>query len=288
MSDRFTCWRNAMAAEFGPIHENDPQPGYYRMRDGKGGAFVPVAIWHDGAGINALRRGRPVDPCSVWSWCCREPIAYETYVAVAERGEPWPDAVPAIGHNSAAFGLAPPERLAADIAALWTAARDWLAAAGEIATQALADKAANFAERFAAFEKQAEEQRTLEKKPALEAGRAIDAAWKPVIAAASEAKAALKQALAPFLRAEHERLAQDGGGRAEPPRAGTAGRRIGLRAVRSVKVTDRAAFEAGYRDDPRVWASADVHKLLLGLAEDDLAAGRAVAGAVLIETHVAA
>ncbi len=34
--------------------------------------------------------------------------------------------------------------------------------------------------------------------------------------------------------------------------------------------------------------ATDVHKLLLRLAEDDLAAGRAVAGAVLIETHVAA
>ena len=55
-----------------------------------------------------------------------------------------------------------------------------------------------------------------------------------------------------------------------------------------MKVTDRAAFEAGYRDDARVWASADVHKVLLRLAEDDLAAGRAVAGAVLVETHVAA
>ena len=258
------------------------------MRDGKGGVFVPVAIWHDGSGINALRRGRPVDPCSVWTWCCREPIAYETYVAVAERGEPWPDAVPAIGHNSAAFGLAPPERLAADIADLWTAARDWLAAAGEIATQALADKAANFAERFAALEKQAEEQRTLEKKPVLEAGRAIDAAWKPVIAAASEAKAALKQAPSRSCGPNASASRRTAAAGREPPRAGTAGRRIGLRAVRSVKVTDRAAFEAGYRDDARVWASEDVHKVLLRLAEDDLAAGRAVAGAVLIETHVAA
>jgi hypothetical protein len=47
-------------------------------------------------------------------------------------------------------------------------------------------------------------------------------------------------------------------------------------------------FVAGFRDDARVWASAEVDKLLLRLAEDDLAAGRAVAGAVLVETHVAA
>lgn len=135
MSDRFTWWRNALSGSLGLIHENDPQPGYYRMRDGKGGAFVPVAIWHDGSGLNALRRGRQVNPCSVWTWCCREPVAYETYVAVAERGEPWPDEAPAIGHNSAALGLAPSDRLAGDIAALWTAARDWLAQTGEIATQ---------------------------------------------------------------------------------------------------------------------------------------------------------
>ena len=34
-------WRNAISGSIGLIHENDPQPGYYRMRDGKGGAFVP-------------------------------------------------------------------------------------------------------------------------------------------------------------------------------------------------------------------------------------------------------
>ena len=116
---------------------------------------------------------------------------------------------------------------------LWTAARDWLAAAGELATQALADKAANFAERFAALEKQAEEQRTLERSRCWRPGAPSMRRWKPVIAAASEAKAALKQALEPFLRAERDRL-EAGRAAAGPSRRAPAppGRRIGLRAVR--------------------------------------------------------
>lgn len=31
----------------------------------------------------------------LWSWVVANPISYETYVAVAENGEPWPDGVPA-------------------------------------------------------------------------------------------------------------------------------------------------------------------------------------------------
>ena len=139
------------------------------------------------------------------------------------------------------------------------------------------------------FEKQAEEQRTLEKKPALEAGRAIDAGLEAGHRRRKRGQGGAEagdssRSCWPNATASRS----EGGGRADPPRAGTTGRRIGLRAVRHVRVTDRGAFVAAYRDDARLWASEDVDKVLLRLAEDDLAAGRAVAGAVLVETHVAA
>ena len=43
-----TYWQNALSGNFGAVHENDPQCGYYRMRKGRGGPWVPVAIWLEG------------------------------------------------------------------------------------------------------------------------------------------------------------------------------------------------------------------------------------------------
>jgi hypothetical protein len=219
----------------------------------------------------------------VWTWCCRHPIPYETYVAVAERGEPWPDDVPPPGHNR--IGQAPDAIIMAETAELREAAEGWLAAIGAVTTQVQADKAANFAERFAALEKAAEEARTAQKRPALEAGRSVDATWKPVVASAQEAKRWMKKTLEPFLLAELAKAVAQG--REETPKAGSAGRRIGLKRVRSVAVTDAALLQQAYRDDARIWRQDDVAALLLAVALQDLEAGLAVPGAALVEQHVA-
>jgi hypothetical protein len=278
-------WNNALRGSFSPIHENDPQPGWYRMRDGRSGTFVPVVIMTDSQGaVQALKDGRPVDPSAVWTWCCRNPIPYETYVAVAEHGEPWPDEVPPIGHNSLALDVL--AEIADDVALLRQAAQGWLEGLGPIATQADADRAANFADRFAALAQRAETERTADKRPALEEGRAIDQRWKPVIAAAEEAKRQMKEALTPFLLAEAERLSTCPG--AEPPRAGTGPRRIGLRTLRRLAVIDEPSLLAAYRADARIWRQADVRTALLKLAEADALAGRDVPGALLVEERVAA
>ncbi|WP_460451796.1 hypothetical protein [Alsobacter sp. SYSU BS001988] len=275
------------------FHENDPRPGYYRMRARRGGPWTPVAIWAEGDAIRALKGSVPVHPCDVWTWCCRHPISYETYVAVAERGEPWPDEPPptglsGIGHNR--IGAAPHEVIMAQTAELREAGERWLALiGGGVATQVQADKAANFAARFAALEKAAEDARTAAKRPSLEAGRSVDATWKPVVAEAQAAKTWMKKALEPFLlaawaAAEAAGLPTTGDA---APRAGSAGRRIGLKRVVSVEVVDRAALQQAYRDDARLWRDADVATLVTRLALADLEAGLAVAGARLIEQRVA-
>ncbi len=66
------------------------------MRESKAGPFLAVALWRENGVMRALKQGRPADAGALWTWCCRHPIAYELYVAVAERGEPWPDAIPAL------------------------------------------------------------------------------------------------------------------------------------------------------------------------------------------------
>ena len=311
MQTDLTFWRSTLAGELNPIHENDPQSGYFRMRSPRGGRWLPVAIWRDSDGIlKALRDGSQAHAQDLWTWCCRHPIPYEVYVSVAERGEPWPEDVRTIGHNSGAVDQvrgsvfpspaknhAPVETsavgvLAATIAGHWRAAQAWLADLGPIVNQTQADRVANYAELFGGLEKQGEDQRSADKRPVLDAGRAIDAQWKPVIAAAAEAKTALKKTLEPFLLAEKARLEAEailrGDRTPDTPKAGTSGRRIALRVVRRVKITDRAALIARYGSDDRLWASEAVHTTLLGLIEADLMAGLSVQGAVLAQNFVAA
>ena len=78
-----------------PIHENDPQEGWYRTRPRKGYPSLPVRIWQDeGSGeLLALRDGRRVDPYEVWTWVCLNPVSVEAYQDVLERGGRWPDDV---------------------------------------------------------------------------------------------------------------------------------------------------------------------------------------------------
>lgn len=95
MSDDLLYWKNALKGIQGPIHENDPQCGWYRTRPRRGYVSLPVRIWRDPASglMNAERSGKSVDPCDVWTWCCLNPVSREAFEAVLERGEPWPDEI---------------------------------------------------------------------------------------------------------------------------------------------------------------------------------------------------
>ncbi len=275
-TDTLTYWRNALEGKFGPVHENDPQPGWYRTRGSRERRAAAVEIFVDVDGsLRAVRDGVPVDPCAVWTWVCMNPVPHEDYLAVVERGEAWPDEVPLVqwGHN--AMSADPAELLEAEIALLWSEASVWLAEIGDAASKVQADRCANFADRFSALEKMAEDGRALEKRPVLEEGRAIDARWKPVVSAACDAKRAMKKALEPWLIAETEKRERASGFGDVPDsvRAGSSGRRISLRRSRRVHVSDRNAFIAHYRRDARLFEDEAVQKLLLKLAEIDLAGG---------------
>ena len=336
MSQSYSYWHNALYGKFGPIHENDPQCGYYRMRRRRGGEWIPVAIFREDDGeVLALCKGEMKDAFEVWTWCCRYPVDYEVYRAVAEEGKHWPEDVlasgladpstmssliakgdpspiqtPTIGHNSS--GITEAEGLLEEIEALKYLSSNWLEEIGSIRTQSDADRAANYAERFGMLENKAEALRTSAKRPILEEGRRIDAEWKPVIAQASDNKAKMKKSLEPYLLSERERilkeeaereasLSADGGEGSDPsslflsststtlpPRAGTHGRRIGLRTKKVVSVVDDEAFISGFKSNDRFWRDKAIRSSMLKLAESDLAAGYQVPGAVLIEQVSAA
>jgi hypothetical protein len=278
------------------------------MRKGRGGPWVPVAIWLEDQGsfrqgensINSdsgklvcLVEGKERNAYDVWTWVCRYPIDYETYVAVAEEGQPWPEEVPALGHNSQSLNEA--EVVGEEIEALSLSAMNWLETLPTIENQSDADKAANYADRFSALETRAEEARIIEKRPSLEEGREIDARWKPVVSKAQDAKAKMKKAIEPYLVGERQRrieiakLAFQGGETTfdpsdiEPPRAGTNGRRVGLRSKYTVRITEPTALIDHYRTDLRLWSDKAVKEAIAKLAEADLTSGAHIQGATLME-----
>ena len=197
-----------------------------------------------------------------------------------------------MGHNQQSVGKH--EVLAEILADLLEEAEAWLAGVGAIDNQNTANQAGHFAERFGSLEKEAEEARTVEKRPVLEQGRMIDGRWKPIVTGATDGKKRMKRAVEPFLIAERLRIeaeAQEAGilsSTLSSPRAGLYGRKVGLRAAYVMQVNDEAQLIEAFRNDQRLWRDPDVRAVIKRLAEADLQAGREVAGAELVQELTAA
>src|SRR5690606_19052280 len=93
MNDPYAWWRNACAGNVGPI-TMEPECGFYRKRQSKGGPMVPVAIWwtgerdEDGNPVEDLRLtalvgfqedARTVDAGEVWTFAAKHPIPEALY-----------------------------------------------------------------------------------------------------------------------------------------------------------------------------------------------------------------
>jgi len=98
---QLTYWHSTLQGKSLPIHENDPQEGWYRTRPRKGYRSLPVRIWRDeGSGdLLALRDGKRVDPYEVWTWVCLNPVSVEAYEAVLEGRALWPDEIGLVGQG---------------------------------------------------------------------------------------------------------------------------------------------------------------------------------------------
>jgi len=90
MTASYEYWSNALGGIFGPVHDSDPQSGFFRKRAYKAGPFLPVAIFeHDGK-IVALVDSKPADAAEIWTYVCQHPIAEQWYRDKID-GKPWPD-----------------------------------------------------------------------------------------------------------------------------------------------------------------------------------------------------
>src|SRR3990167_1193604 len=173
--DQFTVWRRRIAGDKTIPLTEIPESGFYRQktRDRKG--FDAIAYWRDENGTLLCKvGGRMVTDelraLEMWPWVQADPITHELYIAVTERGEPWPDlhdAGTALTNNPPADDSA--EALSAAIEDLAREA-ERLSAAGAAKSQVDADRASDLANKLGELERKAETTRKSEAQPQI--GRA--------------------------------------------------------------------------------------------------------------------
>lgn len=288
--DDYAFWREALAGLTGAVLEVLPQPGFYRLKRGAG--WQPIAIWRDGPVIVSMIAEREIDPAQVWPACARHPVDEIAYNHAIETGL-WPGALsaaPAIGDNMPPAD--PAEALRSSIAEAVAQAQAWLKGR-QIVSQADADRIEAYVANISAAQKDAEAQHKVEKAPHLEAGRKVDAAWRPAIEAATNAIRMLKSALTPFLNARAaEKKAQASkaiAGGAEPVRSdlrattsGSHGRKVSLRTVRRGVIKNYPEALQFFAEHPEVRA------LVQKLADKVAAVGGTVPGVETVTEQVAA
>lgn len=295
----YDYWRAVLAGERPPVHEDQPQLGYYRTKGGKGRMPEPVAIFEQDDELVALRGDSAVDAGEIWTWVCQNAITYETYQAVAERGEPWPDMDQAVasqvGHNN------PPADASATIQEQIEAAKAGIVDYAKITDDEMSAKAQSLRSRLLELKGQAEKAHKAEKEPHLKAGRDVDAKWLPAAKDAGDAAGKIRSAMDAWenekLRVEGERLrklaaeqrkAEEAGRPApapvapvEPPAPikGAYGRAASVRTVKIATVVDQDALYALLRDN------AEVKALLAKLAQKAVDAGATPAGVTVEEVR---
>jgi hypothetical protein len=310
MTDGLQFWRDSLAGKKPEINVDLPQQGYYKARKGKDGPWAPVAIWLKGDDLVARHGDEMVEPARIWSWCADKPVSKADVEHYKEHGR-FPGEI-AIGHNSGDLSLAEEMTDAAKQAIEWL--KD-----NKITAQVTADIAANMRARLLDLSKKAETERETKVRPHLDAQKAINGEYKPLVDAATSAANALRDALTVFMRAEEakQRAQAEAKRKAEeeqaakeraellkanplaeyteplpepplplePPKVqagGQAGRKAGLRTITRFELTDYAAALEHVKNHKDVIAA--VEKAAFAQAK----AGADVPGVKRIEERVAA
>lgn len=203
--DHYTNWRRRLAGEDVPIYEGSIECGRYKMRRTKNGPFLPVAIFCDKDSKLVAAIGKEfVDPETIWLHAVKHPVSEADYKHALKHGH-FPDepAPRTIGDN------APPETIEEQIPLEIEQATEWLQTVGEVKSQQDADIAGNRVSLLRRLKKEAESEHEREKAPHLEAGRRVDAKWKPLIGDCDIAIKALLAAVTKWANAEAAKRAKE-------------------------------------------------------------------------------
>lgn len=240
--NRWAWWQAALEGNIGPMHEGQPEQGYYRTRF-KGGQWEPVAIWFENDQWNAMRGERMVDAADTWNFCRTHPVSYEAYQKAID-GAGWDDEPPAptIGHN---LPDDPHEALKLEFLGEKELADAFLK--NPIKSDEDADKAAIWSKRLATIAKKATDQHKVEKQPSLDEGRRVDDKWRGLKEEPAELSKKLKRHMDAYLQ-EQARIERE---RQE------AARREEERLRREAEEAARKAAEADQQSEAERQAAID-------------------------------
>lgn len=250
MSDVYAFWRASLRGEqaepmptiYPGKSADNPQPGLWRMKLHKGAEFVPMQIWlsldgqvihkwRDGLTIAGTIDGKPATSDEIESrWLFAKAVSKADFAHYAEH-RAWPGEVAGIGDNSGDLSLAEQIREYA------SQALGWLRKNGISDTKSK-DTAANYRAELLRLRKEADTQRDAEKRPHLEAGRAVDAKFKPIVEAADSAANELRDALTVFMREEERREQAERDARYQAERKAAEAARAELEAQRAKQMRD--------------------------------------------------
>lgn len=233
-------WQDALAGNLGPIHDSDPQQGYYRTRF-KDKPWEPVAIWFEDGEWHGLRGERKIDSSEIWTFCCRNPISYEAYTKAIEGGG-WDDEpeAPTIGHN---LPTDPFEALQVEFSAEKEQAEAFLKQ--PIKTQAEADRAAIWSKRLSSIAKKATDLHKVEKQPSLDESRRVDDRWRGLKEDPADLSKRLKRHMDAYLQEQQRiELKRQADARAEADRIQRAADAARIAAEKAAAKNDNEATDA--------------------------------------------
>lgn len=263
-ADEFTWWRTALehpewiGTERLPIHEGDPQLGFYRVR-GRDGQWQPVAFFRDTeTGLRrAERNGAPVGENKMndlWIWACRQPVTWDAYERAAGGGG-WadePERAPGIGDNLREADKA--DALRIEYLGEKENAEEMLKS--PIKTQDEADRAAIWSKRLRSISNRADAEHAVEKAPALAEGRRIDDRWRELKEQPALLSVRLKRHSDDWF-AEQDRLERQrqAAALAEAKRLREIAEQEAMRAEETARLAERKAQETS---DPAERRAAEV------------------------------
>lgn len=251
--DQWASYRASLRGEHVSIHDGAVQSGFYWAKASKSGGRIPVAVWRSETGefncrIGARATAKMIDRDTAadrWTRFASNPVSREDYTHAYTTGT-WPDGTPTTAPDLPAGSNLPTDpfdRLKAEVEDVIEKAGGFLRAAGaETAGQidkTKADMARNIQAEVLALAATADAQHKAEKKPHLDASRAVDDKFRfrePLKQAAEK----LRSVFETWMRAEEFRQ------RAEAERA--------FKAEQARVAAERARIAAEeqrqYQDDP--------------------------------------
>lgn len=288
----YNPWHRELRGEPRGLKQGEVACGYYRIHTRQG--ILPIIIWPDtGDIVYQIGSQEPAEADAEFAeryFSRAKAITEEVYHSVMKGGR-WPDEVITPTARAAKLGdNAPPELITQTKLDELKEEFDAYLEGRALDNQEEADKVANFKNRFAELESEAEKIRVREKEPHLAAGRAVDQLWSPLRDAAKQAKGKARDAVEDFLKAERARKLAEAAEKAakgetvadKDLRAKVgSGRGVTLHTITQLIIEDKEALFLSYLHDPRFIASKGVEHALRYLAEEDLKAGKVVSGARL-------